>query len=151
MYDIVLQQRMSGMMCIYDRKLLPLVLILISALASPTLLFAREFVIYSVSQDLPMGTADEKIKKNYYVDIGEQQGVREGVLLDVHRMISIEDPYQGKKRYNHRVKIGTLKVLHVEEDTSIARADSFKNDENTPVMEINNFMIGDQVGPQTSR
>ena len=92
-----------------------------------------------------MGFESEVIKKNYYVNIGQQQGVEQGTHLDVFRVVSRLDPYGDKKRYNFKVKIGELEVLHTEESSAIGILKSLHKDEKSPYFEINNFMIGDKV------
>jgi len=108
--------------------------------------FARDYIIFSIAQDLPMGFDNEVIKKNYYVNIGKQQGVEPGTQLDVFRIVSRLDPYGDKKRYNYRVKVGELEVLHSEESSAIGIIKNINTDANSPYFEISSFMIGDKVG-----
>lgn len=105
-----------------------------------------KFLIYSVEQELPMGVDNEVLKKNYYVNIGKNQGVKNGTTLDVFRIVSRQTPYNNKKRINHKVKIGELKVLHAETDAAIARPMNLRSDVDSPLFEVNAFMIGDRVG-----
>jgi len=107
--------------------------------------FARDYIIYSIVQDIPMGEENEVIKKNYYVNIGSGQGVEPGNVLDVFRSMSRQDPYESKTRYNYTVKIGQLLVLHSEENMAIGKIQSLENSEDTPLFEINNLMVGDTV------
>lgn len=112
---------------------------------SASMAFAKDYVIYSINQDIPMGTKDEIIRKNFYVDMGKNQGVTKGSVLDVYRIVSVLDPYGGKKRFNHKIKIGELKVLHSEETSSIGVINKFEEADETPVVEIEALMIGDLV------
>ncbi len=106
---------------------------------------AREHQIYSVAEEVPMGYENEVQKKNYYVDIGEKQGVTRGTTLDVFRVVSKLNPYENEKRINHRVKIGELKVLHANDEAAIGSFKSMETGPDTPLFEIENFMIGDHV------
>jgi len=106
---------------------------------------AKDYAIYSISQDFPMGNKDEILKKNYYIDMGKNQGVAKGTTLDVYRVISVLDPYQNKKRYNHKIKIGQLKVLHAEETNAIAVLDKMEKEDEMPVLDVSSLMIGDLV------
>ena len=65
---------------------------------------SRDFIIYSVEHDLPMGHENEMLRKNYYLNIGTQQGISKGTTLDVYRAISQNDPFETKKRYNYNIK-----------------------------------------------
>lgn len=107
---------------------------------------SREYVIYNISQDIPMGFENEIIKKNFYVNLGQDQGIKNGDILNVYRMISRLDPYASKKRYNHKVKIGELKIVHSENNSSISEFSSLTPKEKTPYLEIGKFMVGDRVG-----
>lgn len=91
-----------------------------------------------------MGHEGEVIRKNYYVNIGKGQGVNKDSVLDVHRIISVQNPYDNKKRVNYKVKIGELKILHASDDSSIAMVHHY-NEEDT-IFELPQFMIGDHVG-----
>ncbi len=112
---------------------------------------ARDYIIYSIAQDLPMGEPNEFIKKNYYIDIGSEQGVEPGNKLKVYRSISRLDPYQSKKRYNYNVPIGTIEVIHVEQNSAIAKMHTNEiNSKDSPYTEIKDFMIGDRVDIRVS-
>lgn len=106
--------------------------------------FARSYVIFSMAQDLSMGFDNEVIRKNYYVNLGTAQGIKKDSILDVFRIISIQNPYDNKKRVNYKVKIGELKVLHSSSDAAIAAVKSYEK-EDVPIFELNQFMIGDHV------
>jgi len=105
---------------------------------------ARSFVIFSMAQDLPMGHENEVVRKNYYVNIGSGQGVKKDSVLDVFRIVSVQNPYDNKKRVNYKVKIGELKVLNATDDASIAMVSEYEK-EDTPIFELNQFMVGDHV------
>lgn len=111
-------------------------------------LSAKTFLIYSVAQDLPMGTDGQVIKKNFYVNMGKAQGVKKGTILDVFRVVSVLNPYDNRKRMNHKVKIGELKVLHSSDEGAIANFHKFE-DEDMPVLELDQFIVGDLVAVNT--
>lgn len=111
---------------------------------------ANEYIIYNIAQEFPMGIPGEKLKKNFYVNFGKAQGIREGTTLDVFRTISKLDPYNSNKRYHHHVKIGELKVIHSATNSSIAKEQLLLKDLTTPLFDISNFMIGDQVNIKIS-
>lgn len=108
--------------------------------------FAKEYIIYNMAQDFPMGFKDEVLKKNYYINMGTEQGVKMGDNLNVFRTISIVDPYASKSRYNYNVKIGEVKVIHSEGLISIAEMVGITENKDMPYLEIRNFMIGDRIG-----
>ncbi len=119
-------------------------LVLLTTLLLSTGSFARSYVIFSLAQDLPMGLENEVVRKNYYINMGSGQGVKKDSILDVFRIISVQNPYDNKKRVNYKVKIGELKVLHSSAEASIAMVNQYEK-EDTPIFELNQFMIGDHV------
>lgn len=107
-------------------------------------LWAKSFVIFSMAQDLPMGVENEVVRKNYYINMGTGQGIRKDSIVDVFRIISVQNPYDAKSRVNYKVKIGELKVIHSTDNAAIAMVNEYEK-ENTPIFEIPQFMIGDHV------
>lgn len=107
-------------------------------------LHARSYVIFSMAQDLPMGTENEVVRKNYYINMGSGQGLKKDSILDVFRIVSVQNPYDNKKRVNYKVKIGELKVIHSSDEASIAMVNAYEK-EDVPVFDLSQFMIGDHV------
>lgn len=107
--------------------------------------YARDHLIYSVAEEIPMGFDNEVTKRNFYVNIGQNQGIKKGTTLNVYRIISKMNPYDNKKRINYKVEIGQLKVLHTEDESAITILEKKNDDLQTPLFEINSFMIGDHV------
>ena len=107
--------------------------------------YSKEFLIFSVAQDLPMGMDNEPHRKNYYINMGEKQGLKEGTLLDVFRIISLLNPYDNKNRINYKVKIGELKVIHSDKESSITTVYKYRDDKEKPVFDLDQFMVGDAV------
>ena len=76
-----------------------------------------------------MGYENQIIRKNFYTNIGSNQGIKKDSILDVFRIISVLNPYDNKQRVNYKVKIGELKVISVAENASITMVE--KLEENT--------------------
>ena len=108
---------------------------------------ADNFMIYSISQDFPMGMPGEMLKKNYYINMGETQGVKAGTELSVYRLISRTNPFAKNKReiVNYKVKVGEIKVLHSNGEHSIAIASNLDALTTPMFFEVNSFMIGDHI------
>jgi len=121
------------------------VLFMVTLAFTASMAIAKDYVIYSISQDIPMGNEKEVLRKNFYIDMGKNQGVSKGSVLDVYRVVSVLDPYESKKRFNHKIKIGEVKVLHSEDSSSIGVLNKLENEDETPVFEIGKLMIGDVV------
>lgn len=122
-------------------KLLTLLILLTLSTAT----WARSYVIFSMTQDLPMGVEGEVIRKNFYINMGSNQGIKKDSIVDVFRIISVQNPYNNKNRENYKVKIGELKIIHSSDDSAIAMVNEYVTDAATPIFEIPQFMIGDHV------
>ncbi len=120
---------------------------LLSLVFTASMGIAKDYVIYSITQDFPMGHKDEVLNKNYYIDMGKTQGLNKGAVLDVYRSISMLDPYESKKRYEHKIKIAELKITHAEDLSSVAVVNKMDKDENQIVLDVDALMIGDIVKP----
>lgn len=92
-----------------------------------------------------MGEKDEVIRKNYYINMGEKQGISNGTKLNVYRRLSKFNPYDNKKRISYKVKVGELEVIHSDNGSSIARSLKFNSGEMAPITDLKYFMIGDNV------
>lgn len=134
----------------FERKNL-MRLLFIASFFTGSMAIAKDYIIFSIVQEFPMGNAGEILKKNYYVNLGKEQGVSSGTTLDVYRQISRNDPYEAKKRYNYSVKIGEMTILHAEENAAIGHIKTIKLAETDPLFEIKNFMVGDKVSVSVSR
>jgi hypothetical protein len=132
--------KLSGFTCEDPMKLF----VLLTTLLLSQAVSAKSYVIFSMAQDLSMGFENEVMRKNYYINMGTGQGVKKDSVLDVFRIISVQNPYDNKKRVNYKVKIGELKVLHSADDAAIATVHVYEK-ENVPIFELNQFMIGDHV------
>ncbi len=112
-----------------------------------TSLYAENYMIYSISQEFPMGLENEILKKNYYVNIGSSQGIEPGTELSVYRLISRTNPFskERQERINYKVKIGQIKVIHSEKNHAIAELSANNADKLPTFFEVNSLMIGDHV------
>jgi hypothetical protein len=124
-----------------------LTVFLLSNMFWATSVSANAFMIFNVSQDLPMGVEDEVIRKNFYVNLGSKQGVRKGTVLDVFRIVSVLNPYDNRRRINHKVKMGQVKVIHAGDESAITTF--YKLEKDTPVFELDQFIVGDHVAVNT--
>ncbi len=107
--------------------------------------YASEFVVYSIYRGLSMGNLDEIPDKDYYVNMGSDQGLREGSILEVLRRVSTYDLLNEQFYRDLTFPIAKLKVIHAENKASVARLDRFLPAANTPVMTPRAVMVGDQV------
>ena len=63
------------------------------------------------------------------------------LLEQLHRT----DPYDSDARFEFKVKVGELKIIHVEPEAAIAKYHKLEEGEDQPYLEIPDFMVGDEV------
>ena len=122
-----------------------LIIGLVGSLATATRAVAANFVVYSVYQSLDMGNPGEVPLRDYYVNMGSSNGVREGMVLQVIRKVSTYDLLSEKLYRDVEFPIATLKVIHVESNAAIARLDQMLPVDKTPAVANRAVMVGDIV------
>ena len=112
---------------------------------SPHLAGAQDFTVYSVYKALDLGNPGETPQKDFYVNMGQAQGVHEGTVLEVSRKAYTYDLVSEKLYKEVVFPIARLKVIHVEPNVAIARLDKLFSPEKTPATSTRSVMIGDVV------
>ena len=126
------------------KKKLPFFLLFLCLAIEHTALIAKNYVIYAISQKVPMGEETEKLEKVYYINIGKRQGVYPETKLQVLRRHSMTDPRDSRKRYLHEVKMASLKVVVSEDEHAMAIMHN-KNEQLDFLMNYPSPMIGDKI------
>ena len=106
-----------------------------------------ERVIYSVYNHLHMGEPGEKSMRDFYVNMGSQQGVQVGTRLKVTRRVATFDVISKRLFKDMEVPLGFLKVIHVEDGSAIARLEDMVAPEKRPAVSPNAIVVGDLVYP----
>ena len=108
--------------------------------------FAKEnnFVIFDVHKNFPLHS-NEKIYHDYYINAGQDQGVKVGDKVKIYRRVPLTDVYSNQAQPDLTVEIGALKVIQVQNTMSVARPVLERKPANTPVVFYEKFMRGDCV------
>ena len=137
----------------YSKSILSLMILLglvfpTSGVASPSNNdeSGRDYVVYSVFQALNM-TDDPKDKppKDYYINMGKNQGVRKGAILEVRRRIPTYDLISEQLYRDLTVPVALIKVIHVESVAAIGRLEKLLPLKTTPMVSPRFIMVGDLV------
>ena len=108
---------------------------------------AEDAFIYSVYKGIDLGNPNEILQKDFYVNLGTNQGVHEGTILEVSRKTPSYDLTTEKLYKDLVFAFAKLKVIHAEKDASIARIEKFYPSEVTPVIVPKAVIVGDLVRP----
>jgi hypothetical protein len=106
---------------------------------------AQEHFVYSVVKGLDFGNPGEQPQRDYYVNIGTNQGVKTGDRLEVLRRVPTYDVPSQKLYRDITFPFARLKVIHSESNAAIARLDGITAPEKTPVLSPSAVMVGDLV------
>lgn len=101
--------------------------------------------VFNITHELSMGKRNNVIQKDYYLTLGENQGIFKDTLVDVYRVVSKNDPYQNNRTYTYKIIIGTLRIIHSQSNTSVARIYKLTSPEDTPIQDVHAIMIGDYI------
>lgn len=115
---------------------------LLLALLPSTGLAAHQ--VFGIRTDFPM-TDNQARYRDVYVNMGTDQGIKTGSLLDVFRVLTTVDEVNQRVGRNISFKFARLKVIHAEGDVSVARVVEMLPPESTPIASHTNVMVGDQV------
>ena len=113
----------------------------------PTLAGAEEYSVYQVFRPIDLGETDHTPPKDIFINMGSNQGIKKGSVLDVYRKISSFDNLTERLVGDHMIPVGKIKVIHSDEKTAIARVDRFVSVEQEPALLPQAIMIGDVVRP----
>lgn len=104
-----------------------------------------DFVVYGVYTALNMGFPNEVPKKDFYVNLGLKHGVKIGTTLEVLRKVATYDAI-GKKLYKDMLyPIAKIKIIHTEDNASIARLETLSPEDRTPASTPRAILVGDMV------
>jgi hypothetical protein len=82
--------------------------------------------------------------KDYYIDLGLKQGVKEGDTFNTYREFAMLDEVTGEASSLMRIPVGELKVFYVGEMASIARL-SAPRTADAPRLDHSSILMGDRV------
>ena len=106
---------------------------------------ADEYNVYQVYRAVDLGESDRPPPKDIFVNMGSNQGLKKGTVLDVYRKISSFDNLTQRLVGDHVIPIGKIKVIHSDEKTAIARVEKFVSVEQEPALLPQAVMIGDII------
>lgn len=88
---------------------------------------------------------NEPVARDYYINAGSQQGLKNNMVLFVYRRVPVRDPSGGQTLGDLQVPVGQVKVLFLQERLAVAREFQLHDYDSTPVLDQKGVMIGDKV------
>lgn len=119
--------------------------ILLSIVTLPNSGNAAEFTVYSVYQHLDLGNENEKPQKDYYINMGTEHGLRKGSIVTVIKRVPTYDAVSEKLYREMAFPYARMKIVHAEQNLSVARVEKFLPMETVPAVNPQAIMVGDIV------
>lgn len=114
--------------------------------ASVSGLFAEnDFIVYGIYNSVYMGDPGEVRYRDYYINMGQKQGLNKGAIVTVKRRQPTYDLLSKTLHKDMNFTIAKLKVIHVESNVSVARLVEMAPKEETPALHPDGIVIGDVV------
>ena len=114
-------------------------------LTFPTKAIADDHVVYSVYNGLNMGNENEIPRRDFYINMGDSHGVKNGMVLEVLRKTSTYDLLSKKLYKDMIVPIAKVKVIHTESQGCVARLLTMNPLDRTPAFDPYKVLVGDLV------
>ena len=109
---------------------------------------APEHIVFGMKTEIPMSTTD-KPRKDYYMNIGTNQGVKQGTLLDVFRTVTTTDDLNNRSAANIMFRVAKVKVIHAEGEISVGRISEILPPIDVPIGAFPTVVVGDRVAVST--
>jgi len=110
---------------------------------------AKPGSILNVSHALRMSSSEPEPARDYFVDLGARDGLKEGDVLTVSRQLYVGSANWSGPNHLIRVALGEVKVITLGETASIARAVGTRPAAELPSLDYPGFLIGDAVEAKT--
>jgi len=88
--------------------------------------------------------------KDFYINGGEDDGLRELMVLDVYRKKLIRDGYEGND-FEISIFVGKVKVVRLFKNVAITRIIALTSSDDNPVLQYRTVMIGDYAFPSMNQ
>ena len=123
---------------------LPILFLLFSVIEVQVQAADVEAVVIEVKKNIQL-SKNEKVFKNFFINGGENMGLKKGSIVDVLRRVPFHDPLKNISVGDIRVKVAELEVIHSDGLLSVARQIHLENPEDRPVLDYEAVMVGDRL------
>lgn len=106
--------------------------------------------IFEVRKNLAL-KEDEPVYHDYYINAGSEQGLQSGMIVSVFRRVPVQNQFMTASVDDLVITVGTVKLLYVQKNISVARRHNIYTAEKSPVLEFQNILQGDRVDVTSAR
>ncbi|MBT4761857.1 MAG: hypothetical protein HOO06_09195 [Bdellovibrionaceae bacterium] len=108
----------------------------------------NNLLVFDVKKSLPLSDK-ETVYKDFYINGGDEYGLRPGMLVTVYRSKAMYDNYSNKSAGDLKIFVGRLKIIHVQNGLAVARMFSTLSRKRLPILEYTTIMVGDRLDMNT--
>ena len=112
---------------------------------TPAALSDETAIVYSVFKGIDLGNPNEMLQRDYFINLGTNQGIHVGSVLEVARKAPSYDLTTEKLYKDLIFPFAQIKVIHAEKDAAIARLEKLYPLEQTPELTPRAVIVGDLV------
>ncbi len=105
---------------------------------------AEEVTVFDMRNSLALKDSDP-VYKDFYLNGGTEQGLRKDMIITVVRRQTLYDSYQNRSPGDLMVKVGLIKIIHVQRGLSVARDFASVARVDHPLLENDFVMVGDLI------
>lgn len=124
-------------------------LLIVASLFLSVSLPAAEGVIVHAARKLRLSYAEPLPPKDFYVNLGSRDGLREGDQLQVRRRLGVPNFQSDGSVHLVTVSLGFMQIIALGETACIAREQSVAPASTLPALQYMGFMVGDEVLAKT--
>jgi hypothetical protein len=106
--------------------------------------FSKEVQVIDIRKNLKLNN-DDKEFTDYYLNAGNDMGIKPGTLFTLYRRISVIDRLGTNQGRPLSIPVGKIKIIYVAKDLSVARTEKLEKNETSPLLDYRGVMLGDLI------
>ncbi len=103
--------------------------------------------VISLRRELGLTRAEaDAAPQDIILNAGFKEGISQGMVLKAARKVPVLDPYNDNQQNEITIQFASLKVMHVEDEVSIARIEQIDPIRSGMGIGVRGILVGDYVG-----
>lgn len=112
--------------------------------------YGKEIAVFEIRRPLSFENGQD-LPKDFYINAGIEVGLKVGMSVAVNRRQTLYDPFQNKSPGDLIIPVGRLRVIHVQDNISVARLEEVTGREALPTLDFDAIMVGDRLDMSTAK
>lgn len=112
--------------------------------------YGKEIAVFEIRRPLSFENGQD-LPKDFYINAGIEVGLKVGMSVGVNRRQTLYDPFQNKSPGDLIIPVGRLRIIHVQDNISVARLEVVTGREALPTLDFDAIMVGDRLDMSTAK